>query len=704
MNPLSNPSYLLPPLVVLAVSLILIVVVWRGTRRSFTSYIFCGFLISIGLWSLLIYGMRSSPDVHYAVLWDRAVPAAGFAAYLLFYHFTRAYTNTRGQRYILVGGYLLLVLFASISPTDLVIKEMRLEYYGYAPIAGAMLLPFMIISILFLLGGGAYNFLKHYIASHSHDERNRILYLLIAMLFPILGAFLDGFSNLPPASIWCNLIFCIICTVVILKYHLLDIRIIIRKSLVYLLISAAVAIPYVSVLYSLHYVFETTMEPWWIHALILLLLAIILRPLYSLAQQFVDRLFYRDRYDYLRALVEFMQETHDVRDLNQLASSLVNLIGRALQSSTVQLLLSSASGDFVEVPPTGQSISRFKLSSHGTLLRWVQDKKRLLYRKDVAIIPQLQSLTRSEMYVLNNTGAELIVPILTKEKELIGLIILGEKRSQLEYSQEDERLVLAVANRMATELENARLYDLEKTARKELEKVDEQKTEFLHSVGHELKTPLTAIISSSEILSGKSSMDPSFKERLVTNIRRSAESMDRRVTELLALAEMQIGDLKIEPAPLEITRAIDEIASQLRILFEKKRQTLTLQMPSLLPKVNADRGKLEQVLFNLISNANKFSPVGTDIVLRTKVVDRKVIVEVEDSAPVVSEKEKNKLFDPYYRSKDADKRGRFPGLGLGLSISKKLVELHEGEIWVESKSGKGNIFAFSLPIFDRRTS
>jgi len=281
---------------------------------------------------------------------------------------------------------------------------------------------------------------------------------------------------------------------------------------------------------------------------------------------------------------------------------------------------------------------------------------------------------------------------------------LGQKLGQQTYSSEDRELLSSLASQMAMALENARLYDSEKTMRMELEKLDEQKTEFLHSVAHELKTPLTAVISSSEILSEDSPTSHRLREKLITNIRTSAESMNRRVTELLDLAQMQIGKLVVEPTSLEMGRAITEMASQLEVLFEKKKQTLTLEIPDSLPEANVDRVKLEQVLFNLLSNAHKFSPSGSDIILRIREVDRKIIVEVEDSAPVVTEEEKEKLFDPYYRGGDSDMRKRLPGIGLGLAISKKLVELHGGEIWVKSKPGKGNTFAFSLPILDRGTN
>jgi len=257
---------------------------------------------------------------------------------------------------------------------------------------------------------------------------------------------------------------------------------------------------------------------------------------------------------------------------------------------------------------------------------------------------------------------------------------------------------------MATELENARLYDSEKVMRQKLEKQDAQKTEFLHSVAHELKTPLTAILSSSELLDKASSMAPDLRKRLINNVQRSAFSMSRRVAELLDLARSQIGEMRIEPEPVEIAHIVNEVASQLRILFENKEQTLTLEIADSLPKVNADREKLEQVLFNLLSNANKFSPTGNTVVLRARNADRQIVVEVEDSAPAVTDEEKRRLFDPYYRSEDLQKRERFPGLGLGLSISKNLVELHQGKIWVETKPKKGNIFVFSLPALNQRTN
>ncbi|MFC2067031.1 ATP-binding protein [Chloroflexota bacterium] len=697
-----NLSMLLPPLFTFIVNLILILIVSRGTTRSFIKWLFCTLLLSLGLWGLFLFGMRASPDVHHALTWDRAVAVTFYFSFVLYYHFTLAYTKNSGQRRILLVTYLLLIFFIAIAPTSLIVERMRVASYGYAPVIGPLAILIGLGSILLMIGGG-YNLVRRYITSPSQEERTRLVYLVIATAFPLTGALLDAFSDLPPMGIWGVLVFCFLSTVSIIKYHLLDIRIIVRKGLTFLLVSGAIAVPYVGMIFIISGVFRQTTMLLWAQLILVLLLAVILRPLYSRAQQFVDRAFYRDRYNYLMALEDFLQETHDIRDLAQLTSSLVNLIGRALASSNVRLMLPSASGDFIEVPSTNRSTTQLVLPSHGSLLRWVINKKTLLHRKDLELIPQLQSLTRSEMNVLNKTRAELIVPIVTKEKELAGLIILGEKLSQMEYTTEDERLIVAVAQRMATELENARLYNLENTARQELERMDEEKTEFLHSVAHELKTPLTAILSSSELLNEYSSITTDINKRIFRNIQQSALVMNSRVSELLNLAEIQIGEPPIKLEPVRIGKVIAELEEQLSIIFEKKKQTMKLEVPKSLPRVNANREKLEQVLFNVLSNANKFSPGGSEIVLRIRGEGTKVVIEVEDSGPTINEVEKTKIFDLYYRGGNAKKKDQFPGLGLGLAISKRIVELHKGEMWVKSKPTKGNIFAFSLPALYSQT-
>ena len=558
-NPLSNPSYLLPPLIAGCVIIGLLVFVWQKSRRDFSSKIFCGLLLSFGLWSFLTFGMRFSPDVYHALPWEKALIVAGAPAFVLYYHFTFVYTNVRRKKWIIPAIYSFLVAFGIlVSTTDLAIKGMSLEHHGYAPITGPI--GFLIFAPLpLLVAGGAYNLLKSYRASSSSEERNRLLYLAIAAVFPILGVGLDGFTNLPPAAIWGNLIFCIICTVAIVKYHLLDIRIVVRKSLVYLLISGGIAIPYVSLLYLLNYILEPKLGPWWIHALVILLLAIILRPLYSSAQQLADRLFYRDRYDALRALQQFGGEAQSVVNLEELGSNMVQLVSSALRTSSACLLLPSVekrglviiSSTGLESPPSGVVL---RVSS--PLVKWLELHGDILSAEQLNVVPQLQSFSLKEKNNLERMGAKIYIPMKTRQGQLSGILVLGQKLSQQSYSGEDEQLLTALTVQMGMALENARLYK----ETRESERVLRESEEFSSSLLNNSPNPMLVInpdtsvryvnptlerltgFSSAEIIGTKSPYPLWTEEKLQKTTRDLKEAMRKGAGRLEELFQKKNGE------------------------------------------------------------------------------------------------------------------------------------------------------------------
>ena len=701
----SGLTYLAPPLLTGFFTLAILVVALVWSRRDFASMLFAIFLTCMALRSFIIFNMRTSPDLHQALLWERAVIIPATAVFVLYYHFTLVYTKTRGQRKILLASYFFFIAVVVIAFTDLGISGMRIEKYGYAPIVGPIAYLFFGVEPLLIIGG-AYNLLRHYRISTSVEEKTRLIILAVSVVFPLLGMFLDGFTNLPPVSIWTNLIFVILCTVAILKYRLLDINIFIRKSLVYLVASTVVAIPYVGILFLIMRIIGIKTISWWIPTMMIIFLAIALRPLYSWSQNLIDRLFYGNRYSYLRALEQFSHETRSITKLEELSSSLVKLTAAALGSSSVCLLLPTEDGNALSIAScTGfdtSNLPRPASIGQGALVKWLRSHEDIMSFEELGTIPELNITNHEEMPIINKKEDGLCVPIKIRENELGAILILGDKLNNESYSSMDRQLLATLAGQMAINLENARLYQSEINTRKELERQNNTKTEFLNSITHELKTPLTAILSSSELLSDEESLTSSVRKRLSDNIRQSAYRMNRKVSELLDLARIGAGELTIAPEPIEIGPLITESVTQLDILFKNKVQTLILEIPGSLGKVNADKDRLEQVLSNLLSNANKFSPVGSAIFLRARQAGTRIIVEVEDSAPAVTDEEKKKLFTPYYRGEDVDERAQVPGLGLGLTISKRLIELHQGEIWVESKPERGNIFAFSLPVLDQK--
>jgi len=254
-----------------------------------------------------------------------------------------------------------------------------------------------------------------------------------------------------------------------------------------------------------------------------------------------------------------------------------------------------------------------------------------------------------------------------------------------------------VTERKQAEEKLQEFYRQEREARLKLQEEQEEKLQFINTLAHELKTPLTSIVASGglllEELEGK--VQTSWV-RLVENMLRATNKLESRLTELLDMAKMGGVSFNLEPELLDARLLLQNVARELSPVAGKKGQSLTLDIPPSVPMVNADWQRLEQVMFNLITNAIKFTGKGGKIKVRLFGKGSELVVEVEDNGIGISEEEQARIFMPYYRV-EAD-RPRFPGLGLGLALSKQLVELHGGRIWVRSRPGKGSTFAFALPI------
>jgi len=455
-------DYLLPPLVAAGLGIaLLVIVLLRGRQQGVVFRIFSLLLVSVIGWALIIFAMRASPDVEHALRWDRAVVPVGFAVSLFYYHFSLAVTGVKQQRVLLRAGYLLLLVVVALSPSSLFIQRMEVQYYGYAPIIGLSLI-FAFAFNYFLSIMALYNLIKGYRNVRIPEEKNRLLYITIGMAITLIAGVFEIFPIIYPTAIFGSIVFCVLASVAILKYHLLDIHIIIRKGTVYILLSATIAIPYVGIIFLFTHVFKTQVIPSWVYLVVIIILAMALQPLWSRVQRLVDRWFYRERYDYLKALEQYSQETQSVENLAELGSTIVELVRGALRASSACLLLPSegkhglvvASCSGLESPPSGVVVS-----GRGPLLKWLELHGDTLTSDQLDIIPQLQSLSHIEKDNLEQMGANLCVPIKSRQGHLSGILVLGQKLSQQSYSGEDKQLLAVVTNQLVVALENARLYD-----------------------------------------------------------------------------------------------------------------------------------------------------------------------------------------------------------------------------------------------------
>ncbi|MEW6231343.1 MAG: HAMP domain-containing sensor histidine kinase [Chloroflexota bacterium] len=248
-------------------------------------------------------------------------------------------------------------------------------------------------------------------------------------------------------------------------------------------------------------------------------------------------------------------------------------------------------------------------------------------------------------------------------------------------------IISVVSSMLKKELE------LERTLAARLKELEQMKTDFLSTVSHELKTPLTTIKASAELLlaGGPGPLNPT-QERLTRNMARNIERLSALVGDLLDMARLDEGKLSLSLQRVDLNEVIKDAAAAVAPLAESRGQRMQVNYyPDPAPVV-ADRRRVEQVLINLLSNAHKFTPPGGHFALEVQEAGPNWLVSVSDNGLGIPRDELEHIFDRFYRG--TEHKG---GTGLGLSIAKSLIELHGGKIWVESKVGKGSTFSVSLP-------
>jgi signal transduction histidine kinase len=220
--------------------------------------------------------------------------------------------------------------------------------------------------------------------------------------------------------------------------------------------------------------------------------------------------------------------------------------------------------------------------------------------------------------------------------------------------------------------------------------------EFVAVVSHELRTPLTSIIGYLELLADEEGGELNAEQRShVAVIQRSTDRLMELVGDLLLVAEAERGPLALELSAVDVAGLATDAVQAARPAAHARGVALELEL-SLTGTVDGDRTRLAQMLDNLVSNAIKFTPAGGRVSIRVSRRGAHAVFEIADTGEGVADDDRERLFDPFFRSREANARA-VPGTGLGLTITKAIVDAHKGAIEVESKAGGGTVFRVVLP-------
>jgi signal transduction histidine kinase len=301
------------------------------------------------------------------------------------------------------------------------------------------------------------------------------------------------------------------------------------------------------------------------------------------------------------------------------------------------------------------------------------------------------------------------------EGRVIGVLTAYATRGPMHFTDEFVELFAALANQLAMAAVNAQLYtevqayshamegkvaqrtaELEKANARLLE-LDRLKSDFLSTVSHELRTPLTSIRSFSEILLRYDVDNAEKRKQFVGIIHNEAERLTRMINDLLDLSKIEAGRLEFSPEPLELEPVFSRAIGTTHPLFTEKEIRMVSEIEPGLPPVYADADWLHQVLTNLLFNSVKFSPEGGTIRLNARKKEGFALISVADEGPGIPPDRLEQVFERFHQVRDPQKTNPL-GTGLGLTISREIVERMGGKIWAESELGAGAMFTFTVPL------
>jgi len=270
----------------------------------------------------------------------------------------------------------------------------------------------------------------------------------------------------------------------------------------------------------------------------------------------------------------------------------------------------------------------------------------------------------------------------------LAAIASGDFSGHIDATNRDELGALAGnVNRMSDELR--RLY-------RELETASQHKSDFLANMSHELRTPLNAIIGFSQVLREEMVGDVNEKQQeYLDDILSSGHHLLSLINDVLDLSKVEAGQVELELVPFSLQQALERGVAMVRERALQDGVHVTLAANPDVDVVSGDERRIRQVIFNLLSNAVKFTPAGGAIDVRATRANGEVSVSVADTGPGIAGEDLRRVFEEFQQTEAGIERGE--GTGLGLALSKRLVELHGGRIWVDSELGRGSTFVFTLP-------
>ena len=708
------------PLIALGLNLLLLGSALAPDRRSQRNLRFAYLATALAVWNLGVFGLRATADPETALIWQRVLHVGVIPIPVLFYHYVLAFLDLPRRRPELIVGYVLCGVFLAAWPTPAFLHGVTESTWGFMPAAGPLYAPFFVYFQSYL-ALGLVRLVRAYGSQSSSFKRNRTLLVITGVEVSLLGGIVDiarfmlRWDWLYPIGIPSNAVFALALGVAIVRYRLMDVGVLAKRIVLYLLTSAALAPILFLGLWGLDQVAlgrpSASMPADGVGTLtrdaaILLLVFTVALPLLRKLEGGLERLMFRRRHGVRDALVKLIKELGSLLEITALARTLAEGLVTRVPVLSAGLYrydaaasrftrLARATSDSADAPATSPVLDK-------ALALWLGMTGRTLIVEETSFRGGAYTKMRAVVAQLEAERVALVVPLFM-EGEVTAVLVVGEKLSGEIFDTDEIELLEMLAGETVIALKNAGLYQDLQSRMEELQRTQESLVEsaklaavgeLAASVAHEINTPLMVILGNSNLLLRQLPSNSPASAK-VSIIEMEAHRAGKIVRDLLNFARKREPKREQLSAHDVLDRAIDLLGPKLALAHVEVERVFDLSLPA----IAGDRDQLTQVFLNLITNAMDAMETGGRVVLQTGIHQgddgrTMVSVSVSDTGHGIPPEHRARIFEPFYTTKS---EGR--GTGLGLSVSLGILQMHGGSIEVDSKVGHGTTMRVTVPVW-----
>jgi len=679
-------------------------------QKSILNFSWCVTCFFIGLWATGLWGITSANNLQMSLFFLKIHYFGAFFIPPSFLFFIYSFFNAHNKyKRTIIISYVVSAFFFISNFSGLVAAGVSKKFLGGFYADGGILFKLFVFECFILISYAIYYAIKNF-NSLNQLRRNQLVPVMYASAIGFLGGGSTiipvYFPDIYPVGTSLVTFYVILTTYAIAKHHSTDMEIIIKKTVVYSILTTIVMGIFIAAIFIKNYLGITVgrgfLLIWFLASFPI---AIFLNPLRDQIQKTADKLFFKARYDYQSILRKYSHIlSRPMTNLNEFSKIAPYLLSKSLALSGASFMVLDRENHSYKVRAgygRAEKIIGLTILEDSPLIKYLLGKKTEVNLEEINYALKSNSALdyneRKELEAIkkemDGLQADLVIPCISdsqyfKKPTLLSTINLGKKLSEDSFLKEDVSFLKTLANQSAISIEYAFIFE-------ELKQNQEQiiKSEKLAALGsitagiaHELKNPITYILTISQLLSEMPN-DKNVIENAAKNLPAEAERMKLIVEGILGYSRAKQLNL-VELNIVEVSKRVLALVS-----YDIKKNKIQIKenyMHS--KKIVGDPNHLIQVFMNLIVNA--IQAIGEkegEITISSCDKENCISISVKDTGPGISEENISKLFNPFHTTKES-------GTGLGLAISKKIIEEHNGNIYVNSKVGEGTTFTVDLPI------